>query len=359
MLGDEFIAQVSERCQEFLQERHAEVTDISPDAASMVTSLLELTRGGKKLRPVLAWIGWRGAGHDTAEPRALADLGVALELFQVAALVHDDVIDRSDTRRGQPAAHRSLEAIHRSRGLNGDPERFGTSGAILAGDLALAWAGQAFARAESVAGTTRARLVFHRMHTEVITGQYLDVVAEASHPAAHEADALDRARTVLRYKAAKYSAEYPVVLGCALAGGGVPLQQAFAAAALPAGEAFQLRDDLLGVFGDPELTGKPVGDDLREGKRTELIAYGLFRAPPAQSRRLSGMLGDPDLNDDDVAAAREILESCGAVREVEHSISVLAEEAESRSDGLRQLDVPEDVLTDFGEVRNRLITRTQ
>ena len=359
MLRDDFIARVSERCQEFLEERHAEVTGVSADGAPLVTSLLDLTGGGKKLRPQLAWIGWRGAGNEASEAIALTDLGVALELFQAAALVHDDVIDRSDTRRGQPAAHRRFEDMHRRGELRGDAEHFGTTGAILAGDLALAWAGQAFASAEVAAGTTAARGAFQQMHTEVITGQYLDVLAEVSEPAPQEAEAVRRARTVLRYKAAKYSTEYPVVLGCALAGGDAPLQRAFAAAALPAGEAFQLRDDLLGVFGDPAATGKPVGDDLREGKRTELIAYGLFRSTPEQSRRLEGMLGDPDLCENDILTAREILDSCGAVREVERAISALAEEAEFRSAALHEMGVSDEVLADFAQVRDRLITRTR
>lgn len=363
---DAFISQVNSRCSAFLQERRAEVSAVSPDGEPLVSSLTELTRGGKKLRPALAWIGWLGAGGSgTAEgTRPVEELGVALELFQAAALIHDDVIDRSATRRGQPSTHIRFERLHRAEGYRGGAPHFGTSGAVLSGDLALAWAGQAFAQAERSAGValrgdSSAREAFQQMHTSVITGQYLDVLAEVREPASTEEEAVARARSVLRHKAAKYSTEYPVVLGCALAGGSRELGEAFAAVALPVGEAFQLRDDVLGIFGDPETTGKPVGDDLREGKRTELVAYGLFRSSPAESRELSGMLGDPGLTEEQVGRAREILTSCGAVAEVERSIDRLAEESSITMAALEDLGVPAEVLKEFDEVRERLIRRSR
>lgn len=359
---DAFIDQVNRRCAAFLEERRAEVSAISPDGAPLVDVLSELTRGGKKLRPVLGWIGWRGAGVDSAV--GAEELGVALELFQAAALVHDDVIDRSSTRRGQPSAHIRFEELHRGEEFSGDAAHFGTSGAILSGDLALAWAGEAYAQAELSSGAAArsgntARETFQRMHTSVITGQYLDVLAEVRHPAPTEEEAVARARGVLRYKAAKYSTEYPVVLGCALAGGSQDLTDAFAAAALPVGEAFQLRDDVLGIFGDPETTGKPVGDDLREGKRTELIAHGLFRSPAEESAELTAMLGDPDLTEAQVDRAREILVSSGALTEVEHSIEALTEQSRSAEEALRAAGVAEDVLEEFAQVRERLVHRSR
>ena len=361
---DAFIDQVNRRCAAFLEERRAEVSAISADGAPLVEALSALTSGGKKLRPALGWIGWRGAGGDPAPGSAAEDLGVALELFQAAALVHDDVIDRSSTRRGQPSTHVRFEELHRGAGFSGQSHHFGTSGAILSGDLALAWAGQAYAQAEVASGAvTRsdalARETFQRMHTSVITGQYLDVLAEVRRPAPTEAEAVARARGVLRHKSAKYSTEYPVVLGCALAGGSPALSDAFADAALPAGEAFQLRDDILGIFGDPETTGKPVGDDLREGKRTELIAYGLFRSSEAESEQLSRMLGDPDLSEGQVDRAREILVSSGALAEVERSIEELVEQSRRAEDPLRQAGVDDAVLDEFAEVRERLVRRSR
>lgn len=361
MNREEFISEVNARCAGFLSERHTEVEAVSQHAVPLVTALVALTRGGKKMRPALARLGWQAA---SGRGEAVVELGVALELFQAAALVHDDVIDRSATRRGLPSAHIRFERLHRASEFSGDRGHFGTTGAILSGDLSLAWASEAFFNAQSTASTDGltssplAARTFHRMHTEVITGQYLDVLEEVRTPAETEAEAVSRARGVLRYKAAKYSTEYPVVLGAALAGGSDQLCHAFAAAALPVGEAFQLRDDLLGIFGDPETTGKPVGDDLREGKRTELIAYGLFRSSASGAQELAQMLGDEELDEPQVERARDILTESGAVEEVERSIEELTAESVARTEELAQLGVSAEVLEEFDQLRGRLVLRT-
>ncbi|WP_261623124.1 polyprenyl synthetase family protein [Nesterenkonia marinintestina] len=357
---EEFIVAVEDACRGFLSDRRSEVGDISPDAVPLVDQLGDMLEGGKRLRPVLAWIGWRSAAEDPGHP-AVMHSGTALELFQAAALIHDDVVDRSDHRRGHPSFHRSMAARHRESGFSGDAEHFGTSSAILAGDLALSWAGEAFDRAAESTGTdsSAARAVFRTMHTQVITGQYLDVRAEIAPARTTEEDAVAAARTVLRHKAAKYSTEHPVVLGAALAGAEEPLRRAWARSALPLGEAFQLRDDLLGVFGDPASTGKPVGDDLREGKRTELVAYGLFRAPRGQAEELESMLGDPRLDEEDVARARRILQESGAVDEVERSIDALVAESDRRLDDVVGLGVASDVVEDYRTVADRLVRRVR
>lgn len=359
MIGQDFVQRVNARCEAFLSTRRAEIVAISEHGAPMVDALEALTTGGKKLRPILAWIGWRAAGGDGEDP-AVEHLGVALELFQAAALVHDDVIDRSATRRGQPSTHRRFEALHTQQRFSGNSVHFGTSGAILAGDLALAWASEAFDAAEhhAPAALPVSRSMFRRMHTEVITGQYLDVVAEVGAAADTEAEALRRARAVLTFKAAKYSTEYPVMLGCALAGVGGPLLNALSECTLPLGQAFQLRDDLLGIFGDSGVTGKPVGDDLREGKRTELIAYGLFRSNGAGAHRLESMLGRDDLTEQDVSEAREILVSSGASAAVESDIDALVLQSTSVLEQLRTEGVDPQVLKDFDDVRRRLVSRT-
>lgn len=355
----QFIEAVNGRITAFLTAKREQVSAIDPGAAAMTDSLIALTRGGKRLRPVLGWLGGQAAGSSDTE-QSLARLGVALELFQAAALIHDDVIDRSDTRRGQPSTHRWFAEQHRAKGFTGDPDHYGISGAILAGDLALSWAAEAFAAAEasSAAGSPAAREIFERMHTEVITGQYLDVRAEVAPPAASETAAAGQARTVLTYKSAKYSTEYPLALGCALCGGSSELQQALAAAGLPLGIAFQLRDDVLGVFGDPEVTGKPVGDDLREGKRTELIAYGLHRAAPSAAAELEAMLGHPALGEAEVTRAREILTESGALARIEDEIARLAEQSQQRRDRLSALGVEAQVLESFTAVAQLLLART-
>lgn len=359
MSRDDFVQQVNDRCTAFLGAKYDQITAISAQAAPLVDALSSLTSGGKKLRGVLAWIGWRAAGG-AADHRAARDLGAALELFQAAALIHDDIIDRSATRRGQPSAHRRFQQLHLEHDFIGESEHFGLTGAILTGDLALSWASEAFADAEHAApqATAEARARFGQMHTEVITGQYLDVHAEVAPPAADRRSALHRARTVLTYKSAKYSTEHPMALGCSLAGGGAELVSGLSAAALPIGVAFQLRDDLLGVFGDPALTGKPVGDDLREGKRTELIAHGLFGATVREARTLTAMLGREDLTDDDVGLARDILRASGAEAAVEAEIDALVQESAAACTQLAQQGVDAGVLADFEAVSQRLVART-
>lgn len=355
----EFAAATNGRLEEFLRGKREQVAAIDPSAAPLVDSLLALTSGGKKLRPLLAWLGGQAADQGQSE-LAMVELGVALELFQGAALIHDDVIDRSDTRRGQPSTHRRFAHHHRDSGFTGDADHFGVASAILVGDLALSWAAEAFTRAEAAASapSAAAREVFQRMHTEVITGQHLDVLAEVAPPADTESAAVGRARNVLTYKAAKYSTEYPLVLGCALAGGGADLQHALAESGLPLGIAFQLRDDILGVFGDPDLTGKPVGDDLREGKRTELIAYGLHRSPAPVAAELESLLGDPTLSEADVISAREMLRNSGALAEVEDEIDRLALQSARSRTQLAGLGVDDQVLQSLSTVADLLLART-
>lgn len=360
----QFVAAVNAHLDAFLVEKKDQLAAIASASAPLIDSLIALSTGGKKLRPVLAWIGWRAAadGHSDEHPanEALLHLAAALELFQAAALVHDDVIDRSATRRAQPSVHVKFQQHHRQAGWSADAAHFGTTGAILSGDLALSWASELFERAGQSAPShaRRAGEVFRRMHTEVITGQYLDVVAEVAHPPATEAEALAQARTVLTFKSAKYSTQHPIELGCALAGGSAELGAALAEAALPLGIAFQLRDDLLGVFGDARVTGKPVGDDLREGKRTELIAYGLHRAPAAEAAELEALLGDPSLTESQAVRIQQILTAAGAVAEVEADISQLTARSAAARAHLAELGVSPQVLRDLDTVAELLVSRT-
>ena len=210
-------------------------------------------------------------------------------------------MDASDTRRGNPATHRFFESEHRASAWRGGAEQYGAAGAILLGDLLLSWSEEQLRRCglpfEAVAP---ALAVFDLCRSEVITGQFLDVSAQAR----GSAD-VDTAMTVLRYKSAKYSIERPLQIGAALAGGSEQTLAELSAFGLPLGEAFQLRDDLLGVFGDPAVTGKPAGDDLVEGKRTVLVALALDAAPPAAAAELDAALGTRAVHDPGRAAARD------------------------------------------------------
>ncbi|GAA1987416.1 polyprenyl synthetase family protein [Isoptericola halotolerans] len=315
-------------------ERHLaglvdEVAATGPGTTAMTDQVSSLLEGGKRLRAAFCYWSFRahgGASHGAARD-AVVRVGAALELFQAAALLHDDVMDASDTRRGRPTAHRVFEARHVAQRWTGEAERFGTAAAILLGDLCLVACHREAASALDAldAPVSRAaRDLFDAMTSEVVVGQYLDMLVQAEpwgeDPAADE----ERARLVLRAKSARYSVERPLMLGAVLAGATSDRVDAIGAAGLPLGEAFQLRDDLLGVFGDPAVTGKPAGDDLREGKRTVLIARTLAHGDDDARRLVTKHLGDPRLTDDDVATLRAAIVASGAVAGVETLIDDLA-----------------------------------
>jgi geranylgeranyl diphosphate synthase type I len=236
-------------------------------------------------------------------------------------------MDSSDVRRGAPAAHKRFEALQRARseasGVGGDPVGFGIGAAILLGDLCLIWADEMLHTSGfDAAALARASKFFDAVRVEVTAGQYLDLVAQAS----GEAD-MDRALRVLRYKSATYTVERPLHIGAALGGAGQHLIDSLSAYGLPVGEAFQLRDDLLGVFGDPAVTGKPAGDDLREGKRTVLVAYAVEHASEVQLTEFDRLFGRPDLDDDEIQLLREILQDSRAVQACEDLITERTEDA--------------------------------
>jgi geranylgeranyl diphosphate synthase, type I len=311
--------------EEFLGGQGDVLDAVSTDCAPLVEYVADLMRGGKRLRPAFCYWGWRGAGVPDAE--GIVRASAALELFQAAALIHDDVMDNSDTRRGAPAVHRRFATLHRGGGWTGDGERFGLAGAVLAGDLCLVWCDELFTDSGlDTRALARGRAIFDRMRTELMGGQYLDMLEQAVASRRPEGS-LDRAQRVIRYKSAKYTIEHPLLLGGRLAGADDDLLRGYSAFGLPLGEAFQLRDDVLGVFGDPSETGKPAGDDLREGKRTVLVAKALASATPAQAALVTRLLGDPGLDAGGVDALREVLLDTGALASVEHHIERLVGEA--------------------------------
>ncbi|HEX6499318.1 MAG TPA: polyprenyl synthetase family protein [Micromonosporaceae bacterium] len=299
--------------------------------------------GGKRLRPAFAYWGYRGAGGVDSDP-VVTGLA-ALELVQASALIHDDVMDASDTRRGEPAVHRRFATMHERARWSGTPQAFGRSAAILLGDLCLVWSDELLYFSGLDATTLgRARPVFDQMRTELTIGQYLDVVTQASGETS-----TGRASKVARYKSAKYTVERPLQFGAALADASPEIVAAYSRYGLPLGEAFQLRDDVLGVFGDPARTGKPAGDDLREGKRTYLVAAAVEAAGPAEREALFAGLGDADLDDDGVARLRAIIADSGALARTEARIAELTEQA------LTALD-PVDLADDAGAVLRELAT---
>ncbi|MBM7077392.1 polyprenyl synthetase family protein [Micromonospora humida] len=318
-VGTEAIDAVLRR---FFVDRRAEADAIGPGFATAVAELEgHVLRGGKRVRPTFAWLGWIGAGGDEAGPTAEAvrHTCAALELLHASALIHDDIIDASPTRRGHPAAHVAFAEHHRHHGWPGDAESFGTGSAILTGDLAQGWADDMIRDAGLPADAyERVGPVWSAMRTEVLAGQLLDLWAEAGHD-----EEVDSALRIDRYKTAAYTVERPLHIGAAVAGAGAGLVAAYRAFGVDIGIAFQLRDDLLGVFGDPELTGKPSGDDLREGKRTVLLATALRFADdrdPAAAAYLRARIGT-SLTADELRSIRGIFTDIGAVDHVERDIT--------------------------------------
>ncbi len=333
----------------FLDQQQDVLAGVNAACHELVDAIRDLMRGGKRLRPAFCYWGWRGAGapDDAAIVRAAA----SLELFQAAALIHDDVMDDSATRRGMPAVHRRFAGLHQQRGWSGEDSRFGLAGAVLAGDMCLCWTDELFAGSGvGPVGLAAGRTMFDRMRTELLGGQYLDVLSQAG-PEPGPQEAVDRARQVIRFKSAKYTIEHPLLIGGLLAGADADLLAAYSAYGLALGEAFQLRDDVLGVFGDPGRTGKPAGDDLREGKRTVLVALALRAATPAQAAVVRRLLGDPELTAAGVDALRDVIVDTGALAGVEEMI---AEQAEAARATLAASRVPDPAR----QVLGRLVTAT-
>ncbi len=280
--------------------------------------------GGKRLRPAFAYWGWRAVATQDPDPDVLL-LFSALELLHAFALIHDDVIDESSTRRGKPTAHKHFAALHRERNWRGSPDQFGISAAILAGDLAQAWADDIVYRTDLPPDAQRrVRRVWADIRTEVLGGQYLDIVAEAS-----GAESIASAMSVATFKTACYTVTRPLQLGAAAAADRPDVQEIFGEFGNDLGVAFQLRDDVLGVFGDPAVTGKPSGDDLRSGKRTVLVAEAMEladKSDPLAANVLRTSIGNR-LTDAQVRQLRDIIESVGALAAAEDRIATLTQRA--------------------------------
>ncbi len=343
--AEDLRARVQKALDDHLAVQARRLEDVSPDLGVLMESITDLLRGGKRLRPAFCYWGWRGVGEPDGE--AIVAAAAALELFQAAALLHDDVMDDSDTRRGLPAAHRRMASLHRGNGWTGDGERFGTSAAILAGDLCLSWSDEMLWRSGLPPDTlVRGRDTFDLMRTQLMGGQFLDVLEQVV-PEADGGGTVERARRVIWFKSAKYTIEHPLLIGGSLAGASPELQAQYSAYGLPLGEAFQLRDDVLGVFGDPAETGKPAGDDLREGKRTVLVALALQQATRGQAAAVRQRLGDPHLDVEGVQVLREIVVDTGALASVERRIDTLVQRSREALTGSGVAEPARAVLADL------------
>lgn len=338
---DDLPSEVHRALADYLSTRVAECADLDPDFAESAEQLVEFVlRGGKRIRPTFAWWGWRAAGGAADGPaaRAMLSAASALELIQACALVHDDLIDDSRLRRGFPTVHEDFAGRHQTQGWAGPPQRFGMAAAVLLGDLALSWADDMLHTAGMDAEPlARALRPWRAMRTEVLAGQHLDILAQVRGD-----ESAQSAIRVSALKAASYTVQRPLEFGALAGGAGADVLAALDRFGADIGVAFQLRDDLLGVFGDSEITGKPAGDDLREGKRTLLIAETLHRAGDQGDQQtldlVRAALGEADLDEARVEHVCAAMRRVGGVQAVEDRITELTGTA---MEALRSVELPE------------------
>lgn len=313
----------------FLDEKAEQIRSIDPELAELVQEVEGLIQvGGKRLRPAFVHWGNRAAGGNGD----VQMIGAAVEMLHTFALLHDDVMDRSRRRRGRDCAHVAFTNRHVDHRMVGDSEQFGTSAAILAGDLAFAWTQELLERASlSPEAMSRVRSVFADLRTEVLAGQYLDLVLGGSENVEE-----DRARQVALLKSARYTVTRPLLLGAAAVSdtNATSLSRALRAYGDSVGLAFQLRDDILSLFGDPWATGKGIEEDLREGKRTLLILRALRLADRGQRELIERALGDPNLDNERCIQVREVVASTGALASVELLIGTEHARAVRAADGI-------------------------
>lgn len=320
---DQVRERVTKRVNEFLVGQRDLLDSISPDAGALLDPLADFMAGGKRLRSMFLYWGWRGGGAPDCDE--VVSAAAAMELLQACALVHDDVMDRSDSRRGRASMHRQFAAQHERAGWAGSAEDFGSATAILIGDLCLSWADQLLLDSGlTPAALRRGKPVYDVMRTELMAGQYLDMLEQVRCNTE-----VEPALLVATYKSAKYTVERPLHLGAVMADADPAVTTALRDYGLALGRAFQLRDDLLGVFGDPTETGKPSGDDLREGKRTVLIALALQRLDESRGRELIEGLDAAEHSPQDVDRMRDLVARSGAREAVERMIADFARQSHS------------------------------
>ncbi|MFN8024167.1 MAG: polyprenyl synthetase family protein [Acidimicrobiales bacterium] len=326
---------VDERLRTLLADEEARWTAFDPDLTEPIQEIGRLVlAGGKRLRPAFTYWGFVGAGGDPDDPRVI-DAGGAFELMHAFALFHDDVMDDATSRRGAVTTHTKFAQHHAEGGWAGEARRFGDGVAILVGDLAFVYADQLMTGA-----SPQAWAIWNELRVELNVGQVLDILGGVRNDRRR-----DKAERICRYKSGKYTIERPLHLGAVMA---APERQdelvpALSGYGLPLGDAFQMRDDVMGAFGDETLTGKPVGGDLREGKPTPLLARAVEAASAAQ-REVLDLVGRPGLSDDEVARIQQVIVDTGALADLEATITRLTDEALAAIEAAPIIDIARDEL---------------
>jgi len=313
-------ARVESHLGAFLNDEQARWSKLDSDLGEPIGELARLVgAGGKRLRPAFCELAFVGVGGDE-DSKALLEVQTALELLHASALLHDDIIDGSTTRRGEPTAHLRYLAKHRDSNWAGEARRFGEGAAILVGDLAFVYADQMMSNQNQLT-----KRIWNEMRVELNIGQYLDLIGTAKRERRP-----DKAERVSRLKSGKYTVERPLHLGASIFAPGRADEffEQLSAIGLPLGDAFQMRDDILGAFGDQSAsrTGKPIGDDLREGKPTPLLALAFERATSSQ-RDVLNRVGDPTLTSENVLEIQQVIVESGALGMLESRIRSLVDRA--------------------------------
>ncbi|PKV82839.1 polyprenyl synthetase family protein [Streptomyces sp. TLI_146] len=312
-----FKARVDNVLQEFVAEEAGQVAAIDPLLDPVARELESTVADGKRLRSAFCYWGWRAAGQPDSD--AMVRAAASMELVHAAAVVHDDLIDDSPLRHGRPTPHIALRGAVRRQPRAVAAAR---SLAMLVGDLLMSLAGQLFATSGLPAAyLARARPLWSLLARELIAGECLEILRTGSLPDT------SASLKVIRYKTAKYTVEQPLLIGSALAGGGKLLRQGYSAYGLPLGEAFQLRDDLLGLFGDPQRTGKTTADDVRGQRPTALLAETWRLADEGERERLGALLGRRDLDEQALVEVRAVMRRVKAPDRIEAMITDRVEEA--------------------------------
>ena len=366
MPQDFLLALVQTKLDQFCDQKRLDLQEISEDLEPIIDYTQSLLSGGKRFRALFCFWAFAGYQQNDVEVSKLSlddpiiGIAAALEMFHAAALVHDDLIDQSDTRRGETAVHKKFEALHKNSKFAGSSERFGAAGSILVGDLMLSWSSELFGDAllhlhdESIEAACREE--FGKMRFEVMAGQYLDILEENASPTRNPSEAVSRANKVMLYKTAKYSLEAPLLIGASLSGAGIGERKALSEFGIPLGLAFQLRDDLLGVFGDPAVTGKPAGDDLREGKRTVLVGLTLEAVPASIGKTFEELLVSGELDGEQIDFMRETIESCGALEKTER---LILEHSRRSIEGLSMLEISNEGRKQLAYLADAVINRAK
>jgi geranylgeranyl diphosphate synthase type I len=337
-------ARVDRVLRDFVRQEADLLLDIDERLAPVAEQLEIATLHGKRLRAAFCYWGWRAAGQPDSD--ALVRAAASMELVHAAAVVHDDLIDASSIRHGLPTAHRALRAVT-SEGPR--PKAAARWLAMLVGDLLMSWAGQLFTTCGLPAAyLSRARPAWAVLARELVAGECLEILGTGRPPDT------DTSLKVIRYKTAKYTVEHPLHIGGLLAGARGGLLEAYSDYGLPLGEAFQLRDDLLGLFGDPARTGKANADDLIARRPTALLAQTWQSASAAERDELTRLLGRRDLDQDGVCRVREIMHGAGAPARIE---AMIAERIAVAAAVLHDTDLPPEAGRALGHLAQTATAR--